>query len=207
MAAAEHYGHKRRHRVTVPKAVAYLDANLTDLARDEDFGFAEMATDIRSCLRHVESVLNVGEHVETGAPCPVCRAMEREPRPLVREYGARCEIEGHQHSDEDPADDECDLWACPNRECQEEWTVAQYRKYVQGEYVLHADRLTADQMRAAYRVPEGTLRRWANGWTDSKGAHVDPCVRKRGKDDQGRQLYDVTDALAARDRQARERVA
>lgn len=51
-------------------------------------------------------------------------------------------------------------------------------------------RFTASQLKETYRIPEGSTRGWA-----SKG-----LVTKRGKDIAGRQLYDVADALAQRDR-------
>ena len=48
---------------------------------------------------------------------------------------------------------------------------------------------TAGQMQLKYRIKPGSLRQWAN-----RGK-----VRKRGRDESGRMLYDVADALALRD--------
>jgi hypothetical protein len=118
MLITEHLGHTRTARVTVSGAAAYLAANLTDLARDADFGFGELAREVRECRAHVEEVLAVADHVERGAPCPVCHASERKARPLEREFGDTTTDE------EGNPDHSGDSWVCPNRECGQAWTQA-----------------------------------------------------------------------------------
>lgn len=183
MLVAEHFGHTRTMRVTVDSAAAYLGANLTDLARHEDFAFDELAREIDDCATHVEDVLSVGTYVQRGAPCPACRDAGRKAKPLERQY-------------HEGVTDDRDEWTCPI--CDATFTLDEYSKRVYVDYLGEADRLTAQQMLAQYRVPEGTLRRWANGWTDSRGRWHEPIVRKRGYDGQRRQLYDVSDVQAAR---------
>lgn len=177
MAVAEHFGHTRTMRVTVESAVGYLSANLTDLARHDDFGFDELAREVEDCRDHVEDVLSVAPRRQKGAPCPVCHASGRKAKELVREYA------------ENEPNDALDLWACPTAVCGQTWTIDEYDKYVAREHVKHAERLTASQIAAEYRIAEGTLRTWA-----ARGK-----VRKYGVDMSGRQLYDVADALRMRD--------
>lgn len=81
-----------------------------------------------------------------------------------------------------------DRWACPS--CSASYNEHDYRTKVDAVYVLHAEALPASQIREVYRVPEGTVRQWANR------GHV----RKHGRDLSGRQLYDVGDTLRMRDR-------
>lgn len=177
IAVAELFGHHRTNRVTIDSAASYLAVNLTDLSRDRDFGFDEMAREIASCVDHVENVMAVAVRQQRGAPCPVCHAAGRNARRLVREYA------------EDQPDDTLDVWACPSTACGETWTIGQYDKYVQREHRRHATALTASALAAEYRVSEGSVRGWA-----SKGQ-----VRKRGKDTAGLTLYDVADTMAMRE--------
>lgn len=176
--------HTRTGKVTVASAVSYLDANLTDLSRSDDFGFDGFARELTDCLAYVEKVLLVARHVEKGAPCPECHRAGRKPKPL------EC------HFDLEDLTGDSDIWVCPK--CEETWSRAQYDKYVEREHLRRAEALTASQIHAEYRVAESTLRRWANGYRD-RGVFRPATVRKRGKDQQGRQLYDVADVLAARE--------
>lgn len=169
MLVTEHLGHNRTNRVTVPSAAAYLTANLTDLSRDPDIGFDELARELRTCRDHVETVLAVAPYVHRGAPCPMCGRAN-----LEKDHGA--------------TEDE-DRWACPRKHCEASYTERDYRDKVEAVYVAHADRLTASQIAQTYRVPEGTVRRWA-----SEGN-----VRRHGYDGLRRQLYDVGDTLRMRD--------
>lgn len=187
MLIAEHLDHKRTLRVTVPTAAAYLASNLTDLARFEDFAFDEMAREIENCKDHVEQVMAVAAYVQKGAPCPKCRDEGRKAKALEHHFA-----DGHQ-------DDAHDEWVCPTKACVKTYTPDEYSKFVYVEYLGNAERLTAEQIAAQYRVPEGTLRRWANGWTDHFGVWREPTVRKHGYDGQRRQLYDVADVKAMRD--------
>lgn len=83
-----------------------------------------------------------------------------------------------------------DHWRC--KPCEDTLTPERYRLAVRSAYLANADRLTATDMLEAYRIKAGTLMVWAQ-----RGK-----VRKRGKDDSGRRLYDVADAVKARDAKA-----
>lgn len=168
IAVTEHLEHgERTMRVTVSRAAAYLDANLTDLARHEDFGFDEMASEIATCRAYVEQVLSVAAYEQRGAPCPACGKAQ-----LVKHHGHTA-LGDH--------------WRCPK--CAQQWSDQDYRIKVDGIYLGVADRLTASQIAEQYRVTEPTIRKWAER----------EKVRRRGKDDRGRVLYDVADVLACRD--------
>jgi len=171
MLVTQHYDHDRTQRVTIEGAASYLGANLTALAQEAEFAFEELAREVRACRAHLEDVLRDGERDEKGAPCPMCGRAA-----LVKDHGETIED---------------DRWRCPRRDCSASYTEHDYRVKVEAVYVLHADRLTASQIAETYRVPEGTVRRWASG-------HA-PTVRVHGKDDHGRQLYDVADVLGMRD--------
>lgn len=84
--------------------------------------------------------------------------------------------------------EDLDRWRCPR--CREMSTVAQYLFAVQNEYRKRARALTARDIAKEYEVPEGSVRAWASERVGK--------VRKRGKDHNGLQLYDVADVLAAR---------
>lgn len=103
--------------------------------------------------------------------------------------GAPCPVCGRAKllKDYGEAPDDDVMWHCPK--CDNWWTDENYRDKILGVYVGVADRLTASQIHETYRVPEGTTRSWAE-----RGK-----VAKRGKDAQGRMLYDVEQVLAARD--------
>lgn len=172
--------------------VTYLDWVLTDLARREDAPIVvgDLMSESSRLLSHLEAVLHDSRAPEKGAPCPVCGTPEKRGPSLVKVYGNRV------------ADDR---WKCPS--CHTKWDDETYRLRVAKDHLAHAERLTASQMHEAHKIAEGTLRRWANGWIDHAGNDVAPCVRKRGKDQQGRQMYDVGDAKAARDGAPRHAVA
>lgn len=170
MLVRDHLEQPSDEQITLSSARDYLDGHLTRLAHDIEFGFEEMAKELRTCRGRLEDLLAEGERAETGAPCPACGA-----RALVKSYGG---------SEDD------DRWTCPK--CRQWWTEADYRTKVDGIYLGVADALTASQMQRAHRIPEGSTRAWA-----AKGE-----VRRRGRDDQGRTLYDVTDTLRMRDGKA-----
>lgn len=83
--------------------------------------------------------------------------------------------------------EDTDRWHC--KACHEWSTPEQYHQAVKYDYMANSDKLTATHMEEQYRVKPGTLRKWAS----------DGDVRKRGKDDSGRTLYDVEDTLKMRD--------
>ena len=91
-----------------------------------------------------------------------------------------------------------DRWKCPRRACGEWYLDHEYRKWVSDDFRANADALTAPDIEAEYEVPAGSVR----GWATLRPGDERPRVRKRGKDDSGRQLYDVADVLAMRDRKA-----
>ena len=104
------------------------------------------------------------------------------------ETGAPCPLCGRADLAKSYGTDEADdRWTCPK--CLAWWTERDYR--AKGTYVAVASALTASQIRETYRVPEGTTRSWAQ-----RGR-----VAKRGKDQQGRMLYDVAHVLACRDQE------
>lgn len=74
-----------------------------------------------------------------------------------------------------------DRWRCPR--CRQESTPEQYLFSVQQWYREEADALTLTDLALQYGTKSGTVMVWA-----SRGE-----VRKRGKDEAGRQLYDVAD--------------
>lgn len=105
-----------------------------------------------------------------------------------RDTGAPCPACGRARLRKDyGATDGDDRWTCPS--CKQWWTETDYRAKVAGTYIAVAPALTASQIHEQYRVNEATIRSWAN-----RGK-----VNRRGRDDSGRQLYDVAEVLAARD--------
>lgn len=80
-----------------------------------------------------------------------------------------------------------DRWHC--RHCDEWSTIDQYNLAVKTDYLKNSPTLNAEDMYAEYRIKSGTLTGWA-----TKG-----LVAKRGKDQNGRILYDVAQATAQRD--------
>lgn len=166
--ARTHLDQTTSTRPTLTEAAGYLNGHLTRLAHDEAFAFDELAADVRLCHDHVERVLHLDEHHDTGVECPACGQAR-----LRKDYAET---------------EDADRWTCPR--CKQWWTETDYRAKVSGTYVAVSPTLTASQISAEYRVPEGSIRGWA-----TKGD-----VRKRGRDDSGRQLYEVEDVLACRDR-------
>lgn len=190
MQVAEHLGHTRTMRVTVASAVAYLSANLTDLARDRDFAFDELAREVSACVEHIENVLAISTYIQRGAPCPVCQQAARPAKQLVREF-----------NNQDPTGDS-DLWSCPTPDCGETWGLKQYRKYVSGEYVDRAGDLTVRDLAVRTGVAAGTIRRWANVTrrvTSDGVTEVPARLKSSGRSHDGRKLYRVADVEALRD--------
>ena len=177
MRLREEYGLRTTLRTTVPRSAAFLDRILHRLANDPDQDFPLFVSEVAACRAHMEAVLHDSRQPETGAPCPACTDETGSGPALVKHY------------DDDDVTGASDRWECPA--CRQRWKEADYRLRIGARYLDHADALTASQIRTQYRVPEGTVRRWASG--------NKPCVKVRGKDDRGRQLYDVADVLAARE--------
>lgn len=174
MMLREDYDQPTRERLTVASAVDYLDRTLYRFANDDEQDFPLFVRDVAACKAHMEAVLHDQVGGQRGAPCHLCS----EPAPALQ----------LRHNDQDFSG-ATDWWQCPQQR-EHRWTVGEYRLRVSTDYRAHADRLTAPDMRVQYRVPEASVRAWA-----SKGE-----VRRRGRDDSGRQLYDVADVVKRRDR-------
>lgn len=173
------YGHTADELATVTRCADYLDGLLTQLAQDAGQDWPTFAGEVRACRTRLEAVLHDSRRPETGAPCPRCAEDDdTTPPPLVLQRN------------EGDVSGASDRWTCPR--CRARWSIAEYRLRVGTEYLLHADRLTASQLHAAYRIKPATIRKWAE-----RGR-----VAKRGRNAAGQQLYDVADARAARDHDA-----
>ena len=176
MMLEEDYGNHDRALITISGSADYLDRMLHRVANDPAQDFALLAREIRACRTHLEAVLHDSQAPEMGAPCPTCSDEHgRGPR-LSKRY-----------EDADPTGTS-DRWLCPADRAHA-WTEAEYRMRVGANYLAFAAALTADQMRDQWRIAPGTLRRWV-----SEGK-----VSRRGRDQHGRQLYDVNDARNQRD--------
>jgi hypothetical protein len=166
-------------RATIAHEIAYLrDALDWIVATDETTGAPwwlpaeSFAQDLYRVRLALEDVLKEGERPDTGAPCLNDRC---DGVRLVKQW-ADAGL---------PA--KFDSWLCPR--CKRRYTGDEYSNACKQAGRLYADRLCASDMRETYRVEPSTLRTWA-----SRGK-----VRKRGRDDSGRILYDVEDTLKARD--------
>lgn len=175
MAIRESYGPETDLFVTVSRAADYLTGPVMErFAHTQEF--EDFARDVARCLTHLETVLSDSREPEKGAPCPTCREVRDDhkgPR-LRKRYGA--DVTGKD-----------DTWHCPDVPAHW-WADVEYRTRVDGDYLNHAQALTASQMHEAHGIKPGTLRQWANRGT----------VAKRGRNDQGQQLYDVAQAIKAR---------
>ena len=177
MMLRDDYGPDTPEHLTVTRAIDYLNRHLARLANDPRQDFPLFAAEIRACRAHLEAVLHDSRIPERGAPCPECGTDTDKGPPLVKHY-----------RDDDPSG-ASDWWDCPR--CCARWTEADYRHRVGTRYLHAADRLTASQAALVCRVTEGTIRVWAQ-----RG-----LVTKRGRDGQGRMLYDVASIRATRDTQ------
>lgn len=160
---------------TVSESATYLEWVLTDLARDDEYLLLleDLAGKVRRLRGYLESVLHDSRSPELGAPCPTCSDETGKGPRLAKRYVSWDQTGAQDH------------WVCPvNRD--HTWSEADYRMRIGVTYLKHAKVLTADQMQEAHGIPPGRLRVWAH-----RGA-----VEKRGKDSQGRTLYDVTQAVA-----------
>lgn len=184
----EHYQHRRTQRVTIPKAAAYLKANLSDLAQDGDFAFSDLAQDLDRCRAHLEAVLHDGEQIEKGAPCLTCRRHMTKTTDPKGKISFTCE------------------------RCHKDVSENQYRYAVGVAHVAHADRLTAADLADRIGVPASTVRRWVSirrkvipavvidgELIDGHVEESPPRLRSCGLDTSGRKVYRVTAAETLRD--------
>lgn len=171
-------------RATVERAADYIASKIDWALSDDEngdinfLGIDALATDLRDCKSMLENVLTEGFRADTGAPCIECS------KPLTKFWRES---------------EATDQWRCRSRDCKEydePVSVGRYSQAVRAGYLANSDKLTATDMLDAYRIKAGTLTGWA-----SKG-----LVRKRGKDDSGRILYDVSDAVKQRDQSERTAV-
>ena len=160
---------------TVTAYAGHILEHLDEIAGHERHGFPRMLAELRACRRHLENVLRNSHEPETGVPCPSCSTPD-QPGPRLE----------HVHVDEDPTG-ASDGWRCPR--CRKWWREADYRLRVGRDARQHATRLTAAAITDLYRVPAGTLRRWAH----------EGRVKKYGRDSTGKQLYSVPDVLRCRE--------
>lgn len=184
----EDLGHDDRvlTSATLGETCAYLEWVLTDLARDEGqvLIVADLLSETSRLKSHLEAVLRDSKAPEKGAPCPRCE----KPAPrLVKRWAHWCERENCER--EHDTTGARDTWQCP-RVDEHWWSEADYRMRVSDKYLANADRLTAEQIESQHGVKAGTVRQWA----------YREIVRKRGKDQRGRVLYDVSDTLAQNQR-------
>ena len=167
---------------TISREVDYLRQSIEwCLSTDADGDAVFLAVDeLAADLRKVRAQLENVLHdgVRQDTGVPCMRCAT----PLIRIHGPEM-------------DKSADSWEC--KPCREYSTAAQYNFAVHTDYLRHATRLNASDMLEQYRINVGTLQGWA-----SKG-----YVAKRGRDDNGRRLYDVDQAVKMRDGKDEDDVA
>jgi hypothetical protein len=128
MLVAEDYGHDLP-TLTIANAADYLDRQLARIAQDPGQEFPLLASDLRKCLRHLETALALAARPERGAPCPECTSDETGVGPrLVRVYPHWCDDERCErfHFEDDSADE----WVCP-RDREHRWTHEDYERWIE----------------------------------------------------------------------------
>lgn len=157
-------------RATIPRAIAYFRDAVDWMLGDVD-GRANFlpVTEFARELGQLKSRLEAVLH--EGDRLDKGAPCMTCSQPLVKEWGL---------------DEKRDRWHC--RTCDQWSTVDQYRLAVKAGARAVAKALTATDMETEYRVSASTLRVWVH-----RGE-----VRKRGKNQSGRALYDVGDVLAKR---------
>jgi hypothetical protein len=159
-----------------------------------DEPFEPFLRDMRRLRGYLEEVLSDSHRPDLGVPCPKCAEQidgtEKAPRLAKR------------HSDADRSG-ASDRWVCPDYPDDHWWREADYRLRVGGDYLAHADRLTADQIAQQYGIPAGTIRRWANvtrRLVDGEWVESPALIRPAGRTPNGVRTYDVREVLNLRDR-------
>lgn len=180
-----------------------------------DEPFERTFRELKKLRVHLEGVLSDSRKPETGVQCPTCAAglAGRKAPPLRKRYGHWCEDPNCEREHVSVVtgkdgivrpDTSKDEWVCPvNRD--HVWSDEDYRKFVAGAYLAHAERLTARQINEQYDIPQGTIRRWSSTTRrEVDGEHVDvaPKLRPAGKTQRGVLLYRVADVLALRARES-----
>lgn len=175
----EDYGDPTDLKLTMSRAVDYLDKRLGRIAHDVGQDWRQFAKEVRKCKQHMESVLHDGDQVERGAPCYVCSTRspdEKAPKVVL-------------HRNDADKTGAHDTWLCPD-DRDHWWREADYRRWVAEDYIKNAPALNATDMARVHEVKPGSL----TGWASAKK------VRKMGKDHSGRQLYSVEDVLRMNDK-------
>jgi hypothetical protein len=177
----------------VSSAADYLRALLDGPMPHEDV-FEQVAREVAQLKTHLEDTLADSRKPETGAPCPTCAVQlaldaavggpRRRPPRLEKSHGHWCDDpECKRQHDKTGADDR---WVCSAGHV---FTEAEYRLRIASEYLSRADALTAQNMRTQWGVNPSSLRTWAE-----RGE-----VHRRGRDPQGRMMYDVVEARRRHD--------
>lgn len=186
-------------RPSIERSATFLHEHMGRMSRITRPSFDNFANDIGSLHGRLEAILSAGERDEAGAPCLKCRATlirRAQPRsPVVpRRY---CTGHGQPAVCRWPARwdlDECvrfdrgglrDVWDCPR--CKREYSYAEYWNAVRASYRANAPALPADDIAEQLGVAKGSIRGWA-----ALGK-----VRRRGRNLDGRVLYDVADVKRA----------
>lgn len=190
MAMREQYGPPTDLLTSVTRSADYLRGLLAGPFPHGD-EFEEFASELARCRAHLETVAHDSRAPEEGRHCPWCIDQRGKGPRLRKRYAAhpglppgmrcaapegKCRICGGLE----------DTWHCPD--VPEHWcSERDYRNRVAADYRKHARLLTAADIHAEYGIKPATLR---------KRAERDPLIR-RGKNDHGQQLYDVTRARKA----------
>lgn len=161
---------------TVEQACIYLAGQLDAAASlaNRDCDLPTVAGEIHTLRTRLEDVLHDGIRDERGAPCLDCGAM------LVRRSEPPAPAKRHDRDQGGLRD----RWDCPR--CHRVYGYVEYHLAVRGEYLKLAPALTAEQLAEELDVKAGTVRAWA-----TRG-----LVQRRGRDQDGRVLYDAEQARA-----------
>ena len=167
----EDYQTPRAGATSISSAAAYLTRLLPRIANDEAQDWPLLAAELNASRTHLEAVVHDSRRPEQGAPCPECSTEDKRGPRLIKRY-----------VDHDKTG-ASDWWGCPLEETHW-WVDSDYRMRVDAAYLTNSTRLTGPQIAETFGIPAGSVRSWA-----AQGR-----VDKRGKDHEGRQLYDVNQA-------------
>lgn len=175
MALREDYDQPTDLLVSVSRAADYLAGEILNLfAQDQPQAFEEFASEVATCLSHLESVLSDSRRPEKGAPCPKC------DEPMVRKYGLQAKD---------------DRWSC---KCGETMEDDDYRQRAEQQHFLKADMLTSEGVAVRLGVSASTVRRWAGQirvvFTGMDVREYPPALYPCAADGEGRKLYRVAAA-------------
>jgi hypothetical protein len=169
------FGHEQPERTTVADAAAYIGRMLHTVAGLTEMPDGSQPPEFDDAKRRLAACRSHLEDVlSEGIRDEKGAPCPKCDRPLIKRYGR------NEHFDR---------WVCPSKACGTWYLDEEYRRWVTDDYRANSAHLTAADMHAQHDVPQGSTRGWAAAGK----------VRKRGKDANGRQLYDVADVLAQRD--------